>query len=121
MIRMKASFTKPIGHKRILLAMPMFYRVGCPITVSKFKICNSCDKFKNIDEFHNASNINGGKKHKCKQCCNEYSSQYRKDNRDTLHAKRNYNCKKYKAQQLVRTSVKKGDLIKTVNRISVCF
>ena len=77
------------------------------------KLCCSCKEEKEPHNFHNNKKSIDGKQAKCKQCTNEHSSKYRKENREKLQAKRNYNCKKYQAQQLVRTAVKKGRLIKT--------
>ena len=77
------------------------------------KTCNSCEDEKSLDQFHNNKAKKDGKQGKCIECTNKHSSKYRKENIVKLQAKRNYNCKKYKAQQLVRTAVKSGKLIKT--------
>ena len=76
------------------------------------KKCCDCKIVKQHNEFHNRKKSKDGKQSKCIQCTNKGSKQYRKDNREALQAKRNYNCKKYKAQQQVRTAVKKKQLFK---------
>ena len=97
----------------MLPALSVFSRADCLIAgFNLIKKCCSCNHLKLGQEFHNNKSSKDGKQGKCIKCTNIYSSQYRKDNRDSLHEKRNYNCKKYKAQQQVRNAVKRGDLIK---------
>jgi len=60
------------------------------IRTAKSKTCSKCETVKNLNEFHKSKTQKDGLQYQCKECINQHSSQYRKENREKI--------RKYKKQ-----------------------
>lgn len=61
--------------------------MSCPIV---FKQCKKCGEIKHVSEYHKNKTCKFGVKNICKKCSNEYSKNYRDENKDYF---RNYRLK----------------------------
>ena len=51
------------------------------------KICNTCDKSKNISEYSIRNSIKNTYYHRCKECTNNYAKGYREENHNIIKQK----------------------------------
>jgi hypothetical protein len=53
------------------------------------KICNTCDKTKNISEYSIRNNMKNTYHNRCKECTNNYAKEYREQNQNIIKQKQN--------------------------------